>query len=110
MALGQTVWEVLIVDDNEELWFSLSKVVTRQGYSVETAPSGQTALDIINSAVIDLIFLDIGLPDIDGISLISEFKDTHPDVGIVRPRFANREAVPGLPAGQWYWDAGWLSG
>lgn len=60
---------VLIVDDNEDLRYSLSNVVKREGFGVETAADGRQALETINSTVIDLIFLDIGLPDIDGISL-----------------------------------------
>jgi DNA-binding NtrC family response regulator len=92
---------VLIVDDNEDLRFSLSNVVRREGFSVECAPTGQAALEMINSTIIDLIFLDIGLPDTDGITLISEFRDQYPDVGIVMLTGINdaKTAVDSLKAG-----------
>lgn len=92
---------VLIVDDNEDLRYSLSNVVKREGFGVETAADGRQALETINSTVIDLIFLDIGLPDIDGISLISEFRDSRPDVGVVMLTGINdaKTAVESLKAG-----------
>ena len=50
---------VLIVDDQDDLRFTLSKIVEKQGYSVTTAASGADALDVLRSSVIDMVFLDI---------------------------------------------------
>lgn len=74
---------VLIIDDEEDLRFSLGKIVRKQGHSVFTAASGSDALDIVRSSIIDLIFLDIGLPDGDGISLIPQLRKHAGDVDIV---------------------------
>ncbi len=92
---------VLIVDDNDDLRFSLSSVVRKEGYSIETAATGRQALEIIHSSVIDLVFLDIGLPDTDGISLIPEIKVISPDIGIVMLTGINdaKTAVESLKAG-----------
>lgn len=92
---------VLIVDDNEELRFSLSSVVRKEGFPVESAATGKEALDKVNSSVIDLIFLDIGLPDADGITLISRLRQYAPDLGIVMLTGVNdaKTAVEALKAG-----------
>ena len=47
----------------------------KEGYSVITAAAGRDGLDIRRSAVIDLVFLDIGLPDVSGIDLIGAPED-----------------------------------
>lgn len=74
---------VLIVDDVEDLRFSLGNSVKREGHNVLTAASGSEALETLRSSVIDLIFLDIGLPDGDGVELIPKFKEISEDVDIV---------------------------
>ncbi|WP_136808161.1 sigma-54-dependent transcriptional regulator [Desulfosediminicola flagellatus] len=74
---------VLIVDDEQDIQFSLANAVKRQGYQVCTAASGREALEIMRSAIIELIFLDIGLPDGNGITLIAQFKEISADVEIV---------------------------
>ncbi len=74
---------VLIVDDVEDLRFSLSTSVRREGYSVSVASNGKEAIEILRSSIVELIFLDIGLPDGNGIELISRIHELAPDVDIV---------------------------
>ena len=74
---------VLIVDDVEDMRFSLSTAVRREGYNVSVASTGQEAIEIIRSSIIELVFLDIGLPDGNGIDLIPQIKDISPDIDIV---------------------------
>ena len=92
---------VLIVDDMEDLRISLAGLVKKEGYSVSTAADGAGALEIATSSIIDLIFLDIGLPDADGIRLIGRLKEIVPDVDIVMLTGINdaKTAVDSLRAG-----------
>jgi len=92
---------VLIVDDQEDLRFSLAKIVEKHGYIVTTAATGADALDILRSTVIDLIFLDIGLPDGSGLDLIQTIKKIEEDVAIVMLTGINeaKTAVEALRAG-----------
>jgi len=92
---------ILIVDDNEDLSFSLAEVVRKEGYSAETAATGKEAVELLSCSVIDLIFLDIGLPDIDGIELISRLTDISTDIGIIMLTGINdaKTAVDALKAG-----------
>jgi DNA-binding NtrC family response regulator len=92
---------VLIVDDQEDLRFSLAKIVEKQGYSVMTAANGGDALDLLRTSVIDLVFLDIGLPDGSGIDLIPAIKEIGDDIDIVMLTGINaaKTAVESLRAG-----------
>ncbi len=92
---------VLIVDDQEDLRFTLSKIVEKQGYSATTAANGTDALDILRSAIVDLVFLDIGLPDGSGIDLIHSIKEIGDDIDIVMLTGINeaKTAVESLRAG-----------
>ncbi|MGB3209422.1 MAG: sigma-54 dependent transcriptional regulator [Desulforhopalus sp.] len=92
---------VLIIDDQEDLRFSLSKIVEKQGYTATTAATGGDALDVLRSSVIDLVFLDIGLPDVNGINLIHAIKEIGDDIDIVMLSGINeaKTAVESLQAG-----------
>ncbi|MFT5699997.1 MAG: two-component system response regulator AtoC [Desulforhopalus sp.] len=92
---------VLIVDDQEDLRYSLAKVVKKQGYSITTAATGKDAIEVLQSTVIDLVFLDIGLPDVNGIELIPTIKETNDAVEIVILTGLNdaKTAVDALRAG-----------
>ncbi|MBU1564832.1 MAG: sigma-54 dependent transcriptional regulator [Proteobacteria bacterium] len=92
---------VLIIDDQEDLRFSLAKIVEKQGYRVSTAANGADALDMLRSAIVDLVFLDIGLPDISGINLIGTIKEISDDIDIVMLTGINeaKTAVQALRAG-----------
>lgn len=74
---------VLIVDDVEDLRFTLSRAVKKAGYSVSVASTARQALEQMHSSVIELVFLDIGLPDGSGIELIPQFLAINPDLDIV---------------------------
>jgi DNA-binding response OmpR family regulator len=58
--------KILVVEDEPALQETLAYNLTRQGYSVETAGDGQTALDLARRSQPDLIVLDIMLPVLDG--------------------------------------------
>lgn len=93
--------KILIVDDSEDLTFTLAQVVRKQGFIPFTAASAALALDILKTQIIDLCFLDVGLPDLSGIALIDRIKEIAPDVSIVMLTGMNdaKTAVQALKAG-----------
>jgi DNA-binding NtrC family response regulator len=93
--------KVLIVEDAEDLRFSLAAIVRKQGYQVLEASSGAEALDILGKQIVGLIYLDIGLPDVNGIDLIPDIRDVAPDTEIVMLTGRNDadSAVRSLKAG-----------
>lgn len=74
---------ILIVDDEESQRKTLSFILKKKGYLIETAGTGKEALDITSKKVINLVFLDINLPDAEGIELISPLKQINPDIAII---------------------------
>lgn len=71
VAHGSTV---LIVDDSPEQLMSLHQIL-RDSYEVVTARGGHAAVDLIEGGLTpDLVLLDFGMPDIDGVSLCGLFK------------------------------------
>ena len=60
---------ILVVDDNIDAVDTLSIFLRIVGHNVQTAHSGKAALTAVRNTSFDIVFLDIGLPDIDGYAL-----------------------------------------
>lgn len=65
---------ILSVDDDENLQMVIKHYLEDDGYQVMTVGSAQGALDKIETAMPDIILLDLGLPDGEGLSLIPPFR------------------------------------
>jgi len=64
------VTRVLVVDDEPQILRGLKTNLVARGYGVDTAPDGETALDLATKHRPDVVILDLGLPGIDGIEVI----------------------------------------
>jgi diguanylate cyclase (GGDEF)-like protein len=65
---------ILVVDDHEDNVEVLRARLEARGYDVRGANSGQEALDTVNQWVPDLILLDVMMPDMDGLEVVSRLK------------------------------------
>ena len=65
---------ILIIDDDDQLRISFEKLLTEEGYTVESAPSGEAGLKLCRAKVPDLIILDMRLPGMNG---LETFKANH---------------------------------
>ena len=74
---------VLIVDDEKNYPPILSAVLSEEGYETLTASSGAEALEILESADVDLVLTDMKMPKMDGIELLERIKATRPDLPII---------------------------
>ena len=72
MALGH----IMLVDDDELLRRSLSFGLQRAGYRVSTAAMAEDALALSRQDAPDLVLLDIGLPGMDGLDALKEFRES----------------------------------
>lgn len=72
---------VMVVDDEEYIRSSLSKMLEKDGYEPVSAPSGEAALELIKSRPVDVMLCDYKLPGINGIETIVEAKKSLPDLG-----------------------------
>ena len=64
---------ILVVDDDQDLLGLLAFVLSAEGYGVATASDGREALDVVESAMPDLILLDMKMPVMDGWEFAAEF-------------------------------------
>jgi len=75
---------ILIVDDEPDICELLEDILTDEGYEVQTALNGKEARDKFNANSFSIILMDIWMPDIDGISLLTEFiKSARKTPGII---------------------------
>jgi PAS domain S-box-containing protein len=75
--------EILIVDDEVEIGKLFKKVLDKEGYSVTVADRGENALNLCRKKKFDLIYLDIIMPGMDGISVFKKIKEISPKTKIV---------------------------
>ena len=68
---------ILLVDDDALMRRSLAFHLEQAGYQVHTAASAEDALALVNRTPPDLVLLDIGLPEMDGLDALRELKAGH---------------------------------
>ena len=74
--------KVLVVDDEPPIRKLLRMGLTAQGYDVLDAPNGKTALELLDEKP-NLIILDLGLPDIDGLELLRRIRNRQEGLPVV---------------------------
>jgi len=74
---------ILIVDDDIYLTKLLGKMLVREGYSVETAESGDKAIEEVSKKRYDILLLDIHMEGIDGIEAIPLIKKINANIPII---------------------------
>jgi len=65
---------VLVVDDDAQILRAVRTSLRARGYDVLEAPDGATALDVAATNDLDLVVLDLGLPDLDGVEVIRRLR------------------------------------
>lgn len=75
--------QVLVVDDEETICVALAAWLTKEGYHVETATSGQNALDMLTQKLFDLYLVDIKMPGMDGLELLAKIREIQTDATII---------------------------
>lgn len=79
--MGST--KILIVDDELVMRTSLAGWLKRDGHDVETAESGEEALEIVKKTRFDILLVDIKMEGISGLDVLLEVKESDPDVAII---------------------------
>ncbi len=74
---------VLIVDDDRIIREQLEKELKRNFFSTFVAADGKTALDLFDRGKIDILLIDIRLPDIDGLELLAKVKAQKPECEVI---------------------------
>ncbi len=85
---------ILIVDDEEILQDVLTSLLTKEGYSTLSAGTGREALDLLAREEVELILLDLMLPDTSGLEVLKRVRASDPDqVVIVITAFSSIEGA-----------------
>ena len=91
---------VLIIEDEKSICDFISKILGTNDYKVTSAPTGKEGLEVLTSSMPDLILLDLGLPDMDGIEIIrSTRKWSSIPIIVISARTQEKEKVLALDAG-----------
>ena len=70
----RSVSRLLVVDDNQGNRDMLSRRLRHEGYTVETAENGRNALEVIQSQPVDLVLLDVMMPEMNGYEVLDRLK------------------------------------
>jgi two-component system KDP operon response regulator KdpE len=91
---------ILVVEDDDEARAVLVRELESRGYRTDEAPDGATALARWEAIRPDVVLLDLGLPDIDGLDVIRRIRrDAMTPIVILSGRYAEREKVEALERG-----------
>ena len=92
--------KILVVEDEVTISNLMRTILIANGYEVITAASGSEALSMISSHCPDLVVLDLGLPDMDGVELIRAVRSwTNLPIIVVSARSYDRDKVQALDLG-----------
>lgn len=75
--------KALIVDDEEAVRFFAASSLTRLGWQVDEAGSGEAALTLLKNNPFDILFLDLHMTGIDGLTLMRRVREHWPEIKII---------------------------
>jgi DNA-binding NtrC family response regulator len=74
---------VLIIDDEASIRESLQTLLELEGFTVQTASSGEEGLAKLAEQPMDLVLLDFALPDRNGLEILHDIRDRDPELGVI---------------------------
>jgi DNA-binding response OmpR family regulator len=84
MDIAVDTANVLVVDDEGAIRYSVSKTLQRVGYTVTEAASGEEAVDMLQAQYFDVVLTDIRMPPgLDGVELVRRIKEHDPDIIVI---------------------------
>jgi two-component system, NtrC family, nitrogen regulation response regulator NtrX len=73
----------LIVDDEKNILLTLNQALQLEGYKTELAGGGQLALDVIANRPVDVVLMDVKMPDLDGLTALERIHALRPDLPVI---------------------------
>ncbi len=91
---------ILVIDDEPQILRALRTILTEKGFKVTTANRGEEGLNLAAANAPDLVILDLGLPDMDGIEVCARLREwTQCPIIVLSVRDSEREKVAALDKG-----------
>ncbi len=75
--------QILVIDDEKSIRSLLRQLFERQGYKVLVAANGDEGIQTFNENSVDLVIMDLIMPEKDGIETIRELRSLDPDIKII---------------------------
>ena len=85
--------KILVVDDNDFIRIGVSKMLSRLGYVVSSADSGENGLSIFLKNIFDIVLSDYEMPGMDGVAFACSIKNSSPATRVVIMTGAGKETV-----------------
>ena len=90
----------VVIEDEKNICRFMESVLAEESYKILTASTGTEGLSVIASQCPDIILLDLGLPDMDGMTIIQKVRQfTHTPIIVVSARAQEEEKVAALDCG-----------
>ena len=74
---------ILVVDDEAIIRENLDRILTEEKYNVSTVATGKEGLDFIHANDVDVVLLDLNLPDIHGIDVLKQARELEPELLVI---------------------------
>ena len=81
--MGQIIKKILIVDDEENARIGLSKLLSQEGYEVDSVGNGFEALDFLSRQKVNLVISDINMPEMNGLAFLRELSRNYPSTHVI---------------------------
>ncbi len=79
----QSAGHILIIDDEASLRRTLARIMQQAGFEVTTAASGQEGLAFLSQQSFDLVYLDIRMPDMNGLEVLKKIHSEFPELPVI---------------------------
>ena len=81
--MNKTIKRILIVDDEENTRIGLTKLLTQEGFEVDSAANGSEALDYLDREKVSLVISDINMPEMNGLVFLRELSRKFPSTSVI---------------------------
>ena len=81
--MSKTIKRILIVDDEENTRIGLTKLLTQEGFEVDSAANGSEALDYLDRERFSLVISDINMPEMNGLVFLRELSRKFPSTSVI---------------------------
>ncbi len=81
--MGQRLNKILVVDDEENARIGLTKLLSQEGYEVDSVADGYEALEFLGENRVNLVISDINMPRMNGLAFLHELNRQYPSTNVI---------------------------
>ncbi|HET6419981.1 MAG TPA: response regulator [Geobacteraceae bacterium] len=81
--MAKSAARILVVDDEENARIALTRLLSKEGFLVDSVANGFEALNYLRQQTVNIIVTDINMPEMDGISFLRELNKNFPKTNVI---------------------------